>query len=47
MVTAGDIDHQHHRNDLQRADGLLEHWSFAEGEQGRQVGPVGGPLTAT
>jgi hypothetical protein len=50
MVTAGGVDHQHLRNDLQGADGLLEQRFFPEGEQGRQVGPAaarptGGPAS--
>jgi hypothetical protein len=42
MVAAGGVDHQHLRDDLQGADGLLEQRSFPEGEQGWQVGPAGG-----
>ena len=43
MVTSGGVDHQHLRDDRQGADGLLEQRAFPEGEQGRQVGPGGGP----
>jgi SOS-response transcriptional repressor LexA len=43
MVASGGVDHQHVRGDRQGADGLLEQGAFPEGEQGRQIGPAGGP----
>ena len=43
MVTSGGIDHQHLRGDRQGTHGLLEQGSLPEGEQGRQIGPAGGP----
>jgi hypothetical protein len=43
MVTAGGLDHQHLGDDLRGTDGPLEQGNFPEGEQGRQIGPAGGP----
>jgi hypothetical protein len=46
MVPAGGIDHQDLGSDRQGTHGLLEQGAFAEGEQGRPVGPTGGPADA-
>jgi len=43
MVAAGGVDQQDLGGERQGANGLLEQRPFAEGEQGRQVGPASGP----
>jgi hypothetical protein len=46
MVAASGVDQQDLGGERQGPHGLLEQRSFAEGEQGRQVGPAGGPADA-
>jgi hypothetical protein len=43
MVAASGVDHRHLRDDRQGTDGLLEQGTFPQREQGRHIGPAGGP----
>jgi hypothetical protein len=43
MVAAGGVDQQDLGGERQGTHGLLEQRPFAEGEQGRQIRPTGGP----